>query len=116
MASEEERRKREESFPLGAKSVGEKEKKREKKKERSGEGKIGEKRGRKGKRGKREDFPAFRQLKLDGPRIKVGPSNESYAWVPKLVGFVKLQEVGVLSYFGYSWTKSHLIAWGSLGP
>ena len=93
----------------------ERRKKEGKKKERSGEGKTGEKRGRKGKRGKREDFPAFRQSKLDGPRIEVGPINESYAWVLKLVGFVKLQEVGVLSYFGYSWTKSHLMAWGSLG-
>ena len=61
VASEEERRKREGSFPLGAKSVGEKEKKRKrrKKKEMSREGKIGSKRGRKGKRGKREDFSAF---------------------------------------------------------
>ena len=67
-------------------------------------------------RGKREDFAAFPWSKLDGPRIKVGPCNESYTWVPILVGFVKLQEVGVLSYFGYSWFKSHLMAWVALGP
>ena len=32
---------------------------------------------------------------LIGARGKVGPLNESYAWVPKSVGFVKLQEVRV---------------------
>ena len=53
------------------------------------------------KRGKIEDFPAFRRSKLDGPKIKVGPHNESYAWIQKSVGFVQLQEVGVFSYFGY---------------
>ena len=109
MASEEEMRKREGSFPLGEKSVGKK-KKRRKKKERSGEGKTGEKRERKGKRGKIVDFSAFRWSKLDGLRIKVGPCNKSYTWVPKSLGFVKLQEVGVLSYFGYSWSMSHLMA------
>ena len=41
-------------------------------------------------RGKREDFPAFRRSKLDGSRIKVGPRNESYAWVPKSECFIKL--------------------------
>ena len=49
MASEEERRKREGSFPLRAKSVGEKEKKREKRKKGAGKEKQGrkeEKRGR----------------------------------------------------------------------
>ena len=35
----------------------------------------------------------FRRSKVDGPRIKVGPRNEGYAWVPKLESFVKLQEV-----------------------
>ena len=38
--------------------------------------KVGEK--------KREIFPAFRRSKLDGPRIKVGPHNESYAWGTKI--------------------------------
>ena len=32
---------------------------------------------------------------LVGVRSKVGPRNETYAWVPKSVGFVKLREVGV---------------------
>ena len=58
-------------------------------------------------REKREDFPAFRRSKLDGSRIKVGPHNESYEWIPKLMCFVKLQEVGVLSYFDYSLSKDH---------
>ena len=52
----------------------------------------------------------FRQLKLNGSRIKVGPRNESYAWVPKSEHFVKLQEVGVLSYFGYSLSKGQPMA------
>ena len=30
-------------------------------------------------RGKREDFSTFRRLKVDGPRIKIGPRNKSYA-------------------------------------
>ena len=88
-------------------------------KEKGGKRKKGvgkEKQGRKEEERGREDFPAFRLSKLDGLRIKVGPRNESYAWVPKSVCFVKLQEVGVLSYFGYSWSKSHLMTWGSLGP
>ena len=40
-----------------------------------------------------EIFLVFRQLKLDGLRIKVGPRNESYAWVPKSGSFVNLQDV-----------------------
>ena len=108
MPSEEERRKREGRFPHGEKSVEEKGKKKKGEKERKDRGrKTGEKRGRKGKRGKREDFPAFRRSKLDSPRIEVGPRNESYVWVPKSRGFVKLKEVRVLSYLGYSWSKSH---------
>ena len=51
------------------------------------------KRGKKGEERKRKIFPAFRRSKLDGPRIKVGSRNKSYAWVPKSVGFVELQEV-----------------------
>ena len=46
-------------------------------------------------RGKIEDFPTFRWSKLDGPKIKVGPRNDSYAWVPKSKRFVKLKELGV---------------------
>ena len=40
------------------------------------------------------DFPDGRGLNLDGPRVKVDPRNEGYAWVPKFGSFVKLQEVG----------------------
>ena len=61
-------------------------------------------------RGKIEDFPAFRQSKLDGLRIKVGPRNESYAWVPKLERFIKLQEVGGFSYLVYFLLKGHSMA------
>ena len=32
---------------------------------------------------KREIFPAFRRLNLDGPRRKVDPRNAGYVWVPK---------------------------------
>ena len=55
-----------------------------------------EKSNRKGKENerKRKIFPAFQWSELDGLRIKVGPHNESYAWVPKSRSFVKLQEVG----------------------
>ena len=37
----------------------------------------------------REDFPMFRQSELDSLRTKVGPHNESYAWVPKSEFFVE---------------------------
>ena len=43
---------------------------------------------------KREFFPAFRRLNLDGSRVKVDPRNEGYVWVPKSWSFAKLQEVG----------------------
>ena len=68
---------------------GGREEKKEKKKERKGEGKRRRKR-KKGEERKRHIFPAFRRSKLDGPRIKVGPCNESYAWVLKSRIFVKL--------------------------
>ena len=42
----------------------------------------------------REIFLAFRRSNPDGPRVKVSPRNESYAWVPKSRSFDKLQEVG----------------------
>ena len=61
-------------------------------------------------RGKIEDFQAFRWSKLDGSRIKVGPCNESYTWVPKSERFVKLKEVGVFSYSIYSLLKGHSMA------
>ena len=49
---------------------------------------------RKGEDKKMEFFPAFRRSNLDGPRVKVNPHNEGYAWVPKSRSFIKLQEVG----------------------
>ena len=58
----------------------------------------------------REIFPAFHRSRLDGPRIKVGPHNEIYAWVPKSECFVKLKKVAVLFYFGYSLSKGHPMA------
>ena len=39
-------------------------------------------------------FQVVRRSNLDGPRIKVDPRNESYAWVPKSGSFIKLQDVG----------------------
>ena len=53
-----------------------------KEKERGGEGKH-RRNGKKREERKKKIFPTFRRSKLDGPRIKVGPRNESYAWVPK---------------------------------
>ena len=47
-----------------------------------------------GRKGKKGNFSAFRWSKLDGPRVKVDPCNESYAWAPKYWSFVKLHEVG----------------------
>ena len=58
-------------------------------------------------KGKIEDFQVFSRSKLDDLRIKVGPCNKSYAWVPKSERFIKIQEIGVLSYFGYSLFKGH---------
>ena len=46
-------------------------------------------RKRKGERGKENIFPVFRRSELDSPRAKVGPHNESYAWVPKSEFFVE---------------------------
>ena len=45
-------------------------------------------------RKKKEVFLAFRWSNLDGPRVKVNPCNEGYAWVLKSGSFVKLQELG----------------------
>ena len=61
------------------------------KKKKKGEEK--EKRRRKRKKGeerKRKIFSAFRLSKLDSLRIKVGPRNESYSWVPKSMDFIEL--------------------------
>ena len=40
------------------------------------------------------EFAVIGPSVLVGARGKVGPCNESYGWVPKSVGFVKLREVG----------------------
>ena len=82
-------------LPTWIKSAGEKEKRGKEKEGREKENRgRRKKRGRKGKR-ERDNFSVFRRLKLDGPRIKVGPHSGSYVWVPKSVCFVKLKEVGV---------------------
>ena len=54
---------------------------------------------------KKGGFPGFPTV--EARRSEVGPRNESYAWVPKSLCFIKLQEVGVLSYFDYSLSKDH---------
>ena len=59
------------------------EKKREKKK-----GKKADRERKKEGEKKREIFSAFRRLNFDNPRIKVGPHNEGYAWVPKSGSFI----------------------------
>ena len=41
---------------------------------------------------------------------------ESFTWVQESGVFAKLREVRFLSYFGYSWSKSHLMAWVFVGP
>ena len=41
-----------------------------------------------------EIFRVVRRSNLDGPRIKVNPRIESYAWVPKSWSFMKLRDVG----------------------
>ena len=46
------------------------------------------------------DFLAIGPSVRLGVRGKVRPRIESYAWVPKSVGFVKLREVGVFLLLG----------------
>ena len=48
---------------------------------------VGERK--KKERGKERIFPVFRCSKLNSPRTKVGPRNESYAWVPKSKIFIE---------------------------
>ena len=74
----------------------EKEGKRKRKKERKEKEK---------KRGVRSsnlslEFVVIGPSVLVGARGKVGPRNESYVWVSKLVGFVKLEEVEVFLLLG----------------
>ena len=37
---------------------------------------------------------AYRRLKCVGAKDKVGPHDESYAWVPETTGFIAFQKVG----------------------
>ena len=46
------------------------------------------------------DFTVIGPSVLVGAREKVGPRNESYAWVPKSMDFAKLREVGVFLLLG----------------
>ena len=60
------------------------------------------------------DFSTIRSSNLDETRSEVYPHYKSYAWVPVLWSFDKLQEVGVFSYLFYSLAKSHFNGWGCL--
>ena len=84
----------------------EKEKSKKERKEKQRKGKerkkqfVGKKRERKGKekrkgKGKREDFPELRRLKLNGPSTKVGTRSAIYVWTPKTWSFYKLRKVGI---------------------
>ena len=75
------------------KSGGER-RKREKNKEKE-EKKIKEKRKRVRCSNFSLEFAVIEPSVLVRARCKVGPRNESYAWVPKSVGFTNLREVGV---------------------
>ena len=64
-----------------------------------------EKKRKEKKRGVRSSnfFPKFMVIGpsvLIGARGKVGPRSESYAWVPKSLGFAKLREVGISLLLG----------------
>ena len=76
MASGDEMRKREGSFPMGVRFGGERRKKEERKrgkrKEKRKENEKQRVRVVRERESEREIFPAFRQSKLDSPRIKVG--------------------------------------------
>ena len=53
------------------------------------------------------DFPTIGSSNPDETKDKVDPHCKSYAWVPVLWSFDKLQEVEVLSYLIYSLANSH---------
>ena len=82
----------------------EKEKRRKKKKNSAWE------RKRKRERRKEKIFPMFRRSELDSPRPKVGPRNESYAWVPKSEFFVEAPRGRGFSYIGYFLPSGHVRA------
>ena len=54
------------------------------------------------------DLRAIRPLEFFGPRRKAALRGEAYAWTPVLGSFVKLQEVGVSSYLGFTFYLSVL--------
>ena len=75
--------------PLLINSVKRTKKGEGKRERKGGEGKHKRKRKKGEEKGKGKFFRCS-----DDRRIKVGPHNESYVWVPKSESFVKLQEVG----------------------
>ena len=75
----------------------EREEKRRKENRKYEKGKIGHKRREEEREEKKRGiFPAFRRSNPDSLKVKVGPRNEGYTWVPKFGSFVKLQNVGNL--------------------
>ena len=66
-------------------------------------------------RKKKEIFPAFRRLELDGPRRKGDPHIASYVWVQKSWSFVKLHEVGNFPTLIIFSLKAQLMAWSFFG-
>ena len=67
-----------------------------------------------GEKKKERHFPSRsstnQRSKRVGARDKVGPSNESYEWVPEITGFVVFQKVEVFSYIGYFLPSGHVRA------
>ena len=55
------------------------------------------------------DFQEIRPSKSFGPRRKVALREEAYAWTPILGSFVKLREVGVFPYLGFTLCLSTLL-------
>ena len=51
-----------------------------------------------------------RRSKRIGAIDKVGPRDESYAWVPKIAGFVAFQKGRGFSYTDYFLTSGHVRA------
>ena len=82
---------------------------------------MGEKKEERERRNSRErgstfslDYLVIGSLNSGETRGKVDPHCKSYAWVPKVWSFDKLQEVGVFSYLIYSLTWNHFNGWGYL--
>ena len=62
------------------------------------------------------EFPAIGPSVSGEARSKVAPQGKSYAWVPILRRFDKLQKVGVFSYLIYPSFKCFFNAWVDLRP